>query len=67
MKQHNPIPHRTIPTMLTTTEVMAILRVTRATLCSWCRAGKVPHVRMPDSSYLFDAGAITTWIAHRSS
>src|SRR5258708_40286041 len=31
---------------LTSTEVMAILRINRATLCRYCRASLIPHVRM---------------------
>ncbi len=39
---------------LTSSEVMAILRINRATLCRYCRASLIPHTRMPDQSYRFD-------------
>jgi len=52
--------------MLTSSEVMDLLRVTRATLCGWCRAGKVPHLRMPDNSYLFDP-RIANWLSDRAA
>lgn len=51
---------------LNTTEAMAVLRVTRATLCGWCRAGAVPYTRMPDMSYRFDAGTLAAWLKRRS-
>jgi hypothetical protein len=52
--------------MWTSTEVMAVLRINRATLCRWCRAGIIPYTRMPDNSYRFDTKAIQMWIADRS-
>jgi len=33
---------RTRKAMLTSSEVTDLLRITRATLCGWCRNGKVP-------------------------
>jgi predicted DNA-binding transcriptional regulator AlpA len=52
--------------MLDVRELMEILPYTRATLCGWCREGKVPHARMPDNSYLFDPGKILAWLNERS-
>ncbi|MGI4828270.1 MAG: helix-turn-helix domain-containing protein [Janthinobacterium lividum] len=52
--------------LLTSTEVMTLLRVNRATLCRYCRAGLIPHLRMPDFSYRFDPSALTIWIKERS-
>jgi Helix-turn-helix domain len=54
-------------TMLTTSEVMELLRITRATLCGWCRGGRVPHMRMPNNSYLFDPVRIATWMSDRAA
>lgn len=54
-------------TMLTTTEVITLLRLSRNTLCSWCRAGKLPSTRMPDGSYLFDPLTLAAWIEARTS
>lgn len=54
-------------TLLESAEVMDIFRVTRQTLCGWCRASKIPHVRMPDGSYRFDPGAIAAWMADRAA
>jgi excisionase family DNA binding protein len=57
---------RTRKEMMTTTEIMALLRITRGTLCGWCRAGKLPHMRLPDNSYLFDPGTVSTWMQKRT-
>lgn len=56
-----------ITPLLTTTEVMSILRKNRNTICRWTREGKLPAVRMPDNSYLYDPVAIREWIALRTS
>jgi hypothetical protein len=48
---------------LTSAEVMAILRINRATLCRYCRLGVLPHMRMPDNSYRFNRKSIQIWIA----
>jgi Helix-turn-helix domain len=53
-------------TYLTSSEVMAILRINRATLCRHCRASLIPHVRMPDLSYRFDPVALQGWLRERS-
>lgn len=64
-------PHGTtqsgIAPLLTTTEVMSILRKNRNTICRWTREGKLPAVRMPDNSYLYAPDAIREWIAVRTS
>jgi excisionase family DNA binding protein len=55
-----------LPKLLTTTEVMPLLRVTtRGTLCAWVRAGKLPAIRMPDNSYCFDEAVIMAWLGSR--
>jgi Helix-turn-helix domain len=51
---------------LTSSEVMAILRINRATLCRYCRQGLIPHLRMPDLSYRFDPVALQGWLRERS-
>ncbi|MEG9437563.1 helix-turn-helix domain-containing protein [Edaphobacter sp. HDX4] len=53
--------------MWTSSEVMALLRIKRATLCGYCRKGLIPHLRMPDNSYRFNSAAIRAWIASRSN
>jgi hypothetical protein len=58
---------RTRKTMLTSSEIMDLLRITRARLCGWCWAGKVPHLRMPDNSYLFDPVRIAAWMSDRAA
>jgi predicted DNA-binding transcriptional regulator AlpA len=69
MTRHETPPND-IPTkaMLTSSEVMALLRINRATLCRYCRSSIIPHphTRMPDASYRFDPNAIQTWIAQRT-
>jgi len=52
--------------MLMSSEVMDLLRITRGTLCGWCRPGKLPHLRMPDNSYLFDPVTIVAWMSDRA-
>jgi hypothetical protein len=37
------------------------------TLCGWCRGGRVPHMRMPDNSYLFDPVRIAAWMSDRAA
>jgi predicted site-specific integrase-resolvase len=54
-------------TMLTTSEVMALIRVTRATLCGWVRKSLIPATRMPDNSYLFCPAAIASWMEQRTT
>ena len=58
---------RSHKTMLTTTEAIALLRTTRHTLCAWVRAGKIPAVRTPANSYIFDPVALAGWMQERSS
>jgi hypothetical protein len=53
-------------TYLNTNEVMAVLRINRATLCRYCRASLIPHVRMPDLSYRFDPVALQDWLSQRT-
>lgn len=52
--------------LLTTNEMMAMLRLNRATLCRYCRSGKIPHIRMPDASYRFNPTAIEEWLTERT-
>jgi hypothetical protein len=52
-------------TLLTTVELMKLLSYNRATVCSWCRKGKIPHFRMPDQSYAFDPVLIAGWLTER--
>jgi Helix-turn-helix domain len=51
---------------MTSTEVMALLRINRATLCRYCRRGLIPHLRMPDNSYRFPLGKLNEWLRQRS-
>jgi hypothetical protein len=51
---------------LTSSEVMAILRINRVTLCRYCRASLIPHVRMPDLSYRFDPVSLRNWLRERT-
>jgi predicted site-specific integrase-resolvase len=53
-------------TFLTSSEVMAILRINRAPLCRYCRQGLIPHLRMPDLSYRFDPLALEGWLRQRT-
>jgi len=73
MAKYSSIPSDTIidqikqrGSYLTSTEVMAILRINRATLCRYCRQGLIPHLRMPDLSYRFDPVALQGWLRERS-
>jgi excisionase family DNA binding protein len=73
MTRHQTTATDTIPDLLqqrrsylTTSEAMAVLRVKRATLCRWCRAGAIPFTRMPNTSYRFDAGALAAFLRQRS-
>jgi excisionase family DNA binding protein len=52
--------------MLTTTEVMDLLRCTRATICGWVRKNLIPATRMPDNSYLFCPASLADWIEQRT-
>lgn len=52
--------------MMTTTEVMDLLRVTRGTLCAWTRKRLLPATRMPDNSYLFCPDSLASWIEQRT-
>ena len=57
-----------LPTLLTTRETMARLRVkTKNTLCDWVRAGKINAIRMPDGSYRFDEAVILAWLQDRQT
>lgn len=57
---------RTHKRLLTTTDVMEILPYGRGTLCGWVRTGRLPGIRMPDNSYLFDSVALADWLQQRS-
>ena len=52
--------------LMTSNEVMALIRVNRATLCRYCRKGQIPYIRMPDSSYRFNAAAMHDWVSERT-
>ena len=69
LKLNPPMPLmdtlRNRKTMLSTAELMDMLSFNRATVCSWCRKGKIPHFRMPDQSYMFDPIQIATWLMQR--
>jgi excisionase family DNA binding protein len=53
------------PRLLSTTEAMAVLRKTRATVCRWVRDGKILAIRLPDNSYLFDSVQLAGWMRGR--
>jgi excisionase family DNA binding protein len=50
---------------LKTTEVMAILGVTRATLCGWVRSGSIGAVRIGKDNK-FDPLALALWLETRT-
>ena len=45
---------------------MAILGITRDTLCDWVRAGKLSAYKMSDG-YKFEPGVIADWLGARST
>jgi excisionase family DNA binding protein len=49
---------------LTTTEVMAIIGVTRATLCGWVRSGLISAVRIGKDNK-FDPSTVARWLEAR--
>lgn len=51
-------------TLLTSKEVMAILGVTRDTLCDWVRAGKIAAYKMSDG-YKFEPVEVADWLDAR--
>lgn len=53
--------------MLTTLEVMSLIRKKRGTLCSYVRRGIIPALRLPDNSYLFDPHQLADWMEARMS
>ena len=53
-------------TLLTSKEVMAVLGVTRDTLCDWGRAGKIAVYKMSDG-YKFEPVAVADWLGARST
>jgi hypothetical protein len=55
---------RTTP--LTTTEMMALMRVTRHTLTGWARYGRVPAYLTP-AGYLYDPAEVADWFKERSN
>jgi excisionase family DNA binding protein len=40
--------------LLTTSEAMAFLKVSRNALCKWVRDGRIPAVTLPNGAYRFD-------------
>ena len=52
-------------TLLISTEVMAILRTTKNTLCKWVRENGLPATKMPDNSYRFDPVELLNWWQNR--
>jgi excisionase family DNA binding protein len=67
MQASKTTPFNTFSPLLTTSEAMAMLRITRATLCSWCRQGLVPHMRMPDGAYRFRGADLEQWLGDRAA
>lgn len=53
-------------TLLTTKEVMALLGVTRDTLCDWVRAGKIAAYKLPDG-YKFEPMTVAAWLEARKT
>jgi excisionase family DNA binding protein len=52
--------------LLTGAEVMALLGVTRNTLCRWCRTGLIPFLRVGKDNR-FDPTALAAWLETRRS
>ena len=55
------------PTLMTTKEVIDLLRITRNTLCEGCRSGRIPHSRLPNGEYRFDPSRLAHWLNERSA
>jgi excisionase family DNA binding protein len=55
---------RSRPGYMTTTEVMALLGVTRQTLCRWLSetTPRIPGVLKMGAGYLFDPSALAGWL-----
>ncbi len=53
-------------TYLVTIEVMALIGVTRNTLCDWVRTGKLSAIRM-GNAYLFDPYTLADWLEERKT
>jgi excisionase family DNA binding protein len=51
-------------TYLTSTEVMAIIGVTRQTLCDWVRRGVISAIRIGKDNK-FDTAVLASWLATR--
>jgi excisionase family DNA binding protein len=58
----NQLKQRT--SYLTSTEVMAIIGVTRPTLCAWVRNGSIQAIRIGKNNK-FDPGALAAWLEAR--
>jgi excisionase family DNA binding protein len=54
-------------TYLSTPETMALISVSRNTLCRWVRAGLISAIRAGGSKYLFDPNAIADWLETRAT
>jgi len=64
------LSHKTATTdnKLTTADLMQKLRLSRRTICTWVRTGKLPAVRMPYGGYVFQMAEIDNWLAkHKNS
>ena len=82
MSRMLPVPHTSSPTstspltlrerlyrrdtLLTTKEVMALLGVTRDTLCDWVRAGQIAAYKLTDG-YEFEPVVVADWLDARST
>jgi excisionase family DNA binding protein len=55
---------RTRARLLSGSEVMSIIGVSRNALCRWARTGVIPALRI-GKNYKFDPAALATWIAAR--
>jgi excisionase family DNA binding protein len=69
MTSHEPQPTiidqlRQRKSYLTSTEVMAIIGVTRQTLCDWVRRGVISAIRIGKDNK-FDPAVLASWLATR--
>jgi excisionase family DNA binding protein len=52
--------------LLTIDQLSGELGVSVSTLYKWVQAGKIPFIKLPNSSLRFDQQKIDTWLKHRS-
>jgi excisionase family DNA binding protein len=55
---------RSRTSLLTGTEVMALLQISRNGLCQWCREGRIPYLRIGKDNR-FDPLALAAWLEQR--